>query len=135
MQIIEAVSRIGLLAGGSIGLYLAWMRVVATNRQAEAQIRQADAATKQAEIGRRKLATDVFQQAVEQLGNEKIEIRLFAIYSLRHIIDTYPEDKTAVLALLAQYVRQQPQKWGESDPPVDVQEIFKILESNLKEVT
>ncbi len=64
----EGIYRLGVLAGGIIGLYLACKRVAAANKQAEAQIRQADASTRQAELGQTKLVTDLIAQAVGQLA-------------------------------------------------------------------
>lgn len=63
--------KVSLPVGGAIGLYIAYLRVTAANRQAEAQIRQADAATRQVELGRKKQASDLFNQALNQLRHEK----------------------------------------------------------------
>ncbi len=38
----EIIRNIGLVAAASVGIYLAWKRVVASNKQAEAQLRQAE---------------------------------------------------------------------------------------------
>ena len=70
------LSKVGILIGGAIGTYLAWLRMSAANRQAEAQIRQAD-------VQRRNYVTELFSSSVGQLRDEKLEIRLFAIYNLR----------------------------------------------------
>ena len=40
----EIVRNFGLVLGGAIGIFLGWQRVRAANKQAEAQIRQADLA-------------------------------------------------------------------------------------------
>ena len=101
------------------------------NQQAEAQIRQADAAAKQADLGRQKLIGDLFNQSVGQLRDEKLEVRLFAVYTLRKIGSDFPEYQTVVLELFASFVRENQNKWGESGPPVDVLEIMKALEVSL----
>jgi hypothetical protein len=38
----EIIRNIGLVAAASVGIYLAWKRVVASNKQADAQFRQAE---------------------------------------------------------------------------------------------
>jgi hypothetical protein len=126
----EGIYRLGVLAGGLIGLHLASKRVAAANRQAEAQIKQADASTRQAELGQRKLISDLFKDAVAQLADEKLEKRLFAIHTLRQIASGDPEDREAVVALLAAYVRNNTHKWGESEPPQDIQVIMHYLASS-----
>lgn len=128
----EVVRNLGLVVGGAIGIYLAWLRVTAANQQAEAQRRQAEATARQADLGRHKLVTDLFQQAVGQLRDEKLEVRLFGIYTLRQIVEDYLDYKRPVIELLSAYVRDNPVKWGEGDPPVDIREIFNILGRTLE---
>ena len=84
IQLTEIIRNWALLIGGAAGLYLAWRRVTAANRQAEAQIRQAD---------------------VQRRNYE----------------------------LLSAYVRENPQRWGEGEPPLDVREIFRFLETKLEQ--
>jgi len=52
------------------------MRVVAANRQANAALRQA-------ELARRDHVADLFNRAVGQLDDPKLQVRLGAIYTLR----------------------------------------------------
>ena len=126
----EGIYRLGVLAGGLIGLYLASKRVAAANKQAEAQIRQADASTRQAELGQTKLVTDLIAQAVGQLAGDKLEIRLLAVYTLRRIAADFPDYRAAVLELLTSYMREKASKWGDSEPPIDIQEISKVISAN-----
>jgi hypothetical protein len=128
LQNSEALRNIALIVGGSVGVWLAWLRVTAANRQADAQTRQAESAVRQTETGHRKLVGDLFSQAVGQLRDDKLEIRLFSIYTLRRIAADDPDDRHAVIELLAAYVRALPTP---SDPnaelPIDVEEIMKII--------
>lgn len=133
VQLSEVLRNLGLLLGGGAGLYLAWLRVSAANQQAEAQINQAESAARQADTGSRKHAGELFQQSVAQLRDEKLEIRLLAIYNLRQMLNDYPEYTRAVIELLTAYVRENPQPWGDSEPPLDVREIFKFLKENLRQ--
>ena len=132
IQVSEILRNFGLIIGGGIGIYLAWLRVTAANKQADAQRRQAEATARQAELGRHKLVTDLFLQAVGQLSDEKLEVRLFGIYTLRQIVDDYPDYKRPVVELLSAYVRENPVKWADSEPPLDIREIFKILGRTLE---
>jgi hypothetical protein len=109
------------------GLFLLWKRIAATNKQAEAQIKQAEASTRQAELGQTKLVTDLFGQAVGQLRDEKLEIRLLAVYTLRRIAADFPDYRSAVLELMTSYIRENNSKWGDLEPPIDIQEINKVI--------
>ena len=127
----ESIYKLGVLTGGIVGLYLAANRVAAANKQAEAQIRQADASTRQAELGQTKLVTDLFGQAVGQLRDEKLEIRLLAVYTLRRIAADFPGYRAAVLELLSSYIRENNSKWGDSEPPIDIQEINNVISASV----
>jgi hypothetical protein len=124
IQLVDVVSKVALLVGGGIGIYLAWLRVAAANRQAEAQSRQAD-------VQRRNYVTELFSTAVGQLRDDKLEVRLFAIYNLRRIAVDHSDYAQAVIELLAAYVRDNRERW-EGEPPLDVQEIFRFLGTKLK---
>ena len=56
----EIIRNIGLVIGGAAGIYLAWKRVVASNKQADAQLRQA-------ELSRRDHVAELFNRAIGQL--------------------------------------------------------------------
>jgi hypothetical protein len=75
----------------------------------------------------RNYVTELFSTAVGQLRDDKLrddklEVRLFAIYNLRQIAMDHPDYAQAVVELLAAYVRDSPQRW-EGEPPLDVREI------------
>ncbi|MEQ1653814.1 MAG: hypothetical protein ABL897_15130 [Hyphomicrobium sp.] len=126
----DSIYKFGLLIGGVFGLYLAHKRVAAANKQAEAQIRQAEAATRQTELGQRKLISDLFKDAVAQLADEKLEKRLFAIHTLAQIARGDATDRDAVVSLLTAYVRDNTHKWGDAEPPQDIQVILDYLSSS-----
>ena len=65
----EIVRNFGLVFGGAVGIFLAWQRVRAANRQAEAQIRQAS-------LARQDHVAELFNRAVGQLQDAKLEVRL-----------------------------------------------------------
>jgi hypothetical protein len=126
ITVSELVRNFGLLAAAVIGLILGGMRVVAANRQAHA-------AQRQAELARRGHVAELFNRAVGQLDDEKLQIRLGAIYTLRQIAHDFPDLAGAVLELLNVYMRENAVGYGDADPPPDVQEIMRILASTRTE--
>ena len=95
----ELVRNFGLLAAAVVGLILAGMRVAAANRQAQAALRQA-------ELSRRDHVAELFNRAVGQLDDAKLQVRLGAIYTLRQIAQDFPDLTGPVLELLTIYVRE-----------------------------
>lgn len=76
------------IAGGlvvAIGLYLTWHRIQVTE---EGQV------------------TDRFSTAVEQLGNQRLEVRLGGIYALERIAQDSPRDHWTVMETLSAFIRE-----------------------------
>lgn len=128
----EIIRNIGILLGGGIGIYLAWKRVTAANRQAEAAIKQAATANDQAVLNRRQHVAELFNRAVGQLNDAKLEVRLGAIYTLRQIGDDFPDLSSAVFELLSAYLRENPRDYGDAMPPPDILEIMRIVRRKLE---
>lgn len=105
---------------GAVGVVLAWFRVRAANRQAEAQL-------KQAELARREHVAELFNRAVGQLDDEKLHVRLGAIYTLREISKDFPDLTRAVQELLNTYMRESMGPYRDRLPPPDVREIMRML--------
>ncbi len=120
IQYTEMLKNVSIPIGGAIGLYLAWLRVTAANRQAVASIEQA-------ELSRRTHVAELFNYAVGKLTDEKLEIRLGAIYTLRQISRDFPDLASAVFELFSTFVRENEVDYGDEEPPVDVREIIEIL--------
>jgi len=91
---LEMVRNFGLALAAFVGIFLAWKRVTAANRQAEATLRQA-------ELARRSHVAELFNQAVGQLTDAKLEVRLGAIYTLRQIARDFPDLAQPTLELLS----------------------------------
>ena len=68
----EVIRNYAIVIGGGIGLALAAWRSIAANKQAEASLDQAY-------LARRGHIAELFSQAVEKLGHDRLEIRLGAI--------------------------------------------------------
>jgi len=50
--------------------------------------------------------TDRFTQAIDQLGNDKLEIRLGGIYALERMAATSEKDHWKIMEVLTAYVRE-----------------------------
>ena len=130
IQVSELIRNYGLLAAAIVGVLLAWWRTRASNRQALAALRQA-------EVAQRDHVVEMFNRAVDQLGNDKLEVRLGAIYTLKRISrdQQYADYRVPILETLTAYVRERTREGESSEPPVDVREIMKLLNEALSEPT
>jgi hypothetical protein len=122
----EVVRNFGLLGAAIVGVVFGAMRVVAANRQS-------DAALRQAELARRGHVAELFNGAVGQLGDPKLQVRLGAVYTLRQIAEDFPDLTRAVFELLSAYLRERPPEYGDQLPPPDVREIMRILRERLRD--
>lgn len=120
VQWSEILRNLALTIAAVIGSFLAWKRVFAANRQA-------DSAAQQAILARRDHVMELFNRAVGQLSDDKLEVRLGAIYTLREIVENFPDLSTPVYNLLTTYLRESVQNYGDSKPPADVQEIMETV--------
>ncbi len=112
-QILAGVALLG-------GLYLTWRRIGAAERTVEV--------TQDGQI------TERFTRAIEQLGNEKIEVRLGGIYALERIARDSEKDHWPIIEVLTTYVRDnspatQPVRGPQPErtPTSDVQAILVVL--------
>ena len=122
--ILEMVRNLGLAVAAFAGIFLAWKRVTAATRQA-------DATLKQAEVARRDHVAELFNRAVGQLADAKLEVRLGAIYTLRQIAGDFPDLAEPTFALLSTYLRESVGKYDGEEPPIDVREIMKTFRDHL----
>ena len=74
------------------------------NRQAEIAGRRHEEQTRADQQGR---ITESFAKAVEQLGSDKLEVRLGGIYSLERISKESPDDYWTVMENLTAFVRER----------------------------
>jgi enoyl-CoA hydratase/carnithine racemase len=84
VSLSEIIRNIGLVIGGAIGIYLACKRVVASNKQDDAQLSQA-------ELSRRDHVAELFNRAVGQLKDENLGIRPGAILTFGQICSDFRE--------------------------------------------
>jgi hypothetical protein len=116
----EIIRNFGLVGAALVGICLAWKRVVASNKQADAQLRQAD-------LSRRNHVTELFNRAVGQLKDERLEIRLGAILTLGQVCTDFRDLSGPVIQLLTTYLQQEKADYGEIDAPADIEEIIRII--------
>ncbi len=112
----EAFRTYGLIFGGVAGLIFAFWRARIATRQAEAAaaradaaIEQARAANEQARIAEQGHITERFSRAIEQLGHDRVAVRIGGIYALKRIAeDSAARDHLAVMDVLTNFIRQPP---------------------------
>jgi hypothetical protein len=132
IEFSEILRNFGVLFGGAFGLYLAWKRVTASNHQAEAQIRQANTQTEQAELARKDHVVELFNRAAGQLKDDKLEVRLAAILTLCQICDDYEDLSNPSIKLLTTFMQENPVKYEEEKMPPDIQEILRLIQRRVK---
>jgi hypothetical protein len=120
----EFLRNIALTFAAVVGAILAW-------RQLSPAALQARSANTQAELARRAHVTELFNRAAGQLRDPKLEIRLAAVYVLREVARDFPDLSDPIFELLQAYLRASDIDYGDEEPPIDVQEIMKMLRNRL----
>lgn len=121
----EIARNVALAVAAFVGAFLAW-------RQLSPAVSQARAANTQAELARRTHVTELFNRAVGQLRDPNLEVRLAAIYVLREVAKAFPDLSDPIFELFQAYLRAGSIDYGDDEPPVDVQEIVKLLRNRLE---
>jgi hypothetical protein len=121
----EIVRNAALALAAFVGTFLAW-------RQLSPAASQARAASTQAELARRAHVTELFNRAVGQLRDPNLEVRLAAIYVLREVAKDFPDFSDPIFELLQAYLRVGGIDYGDDEPPIDIQEIVRLLRSRLE---
>lgn len=124
-QINDYRATIAQILGGFaliIGIYLTWRRIVAVEKTVEI--------TGEGQI------TERFTRAIEQLGDDRLTIRLGGIYALERIARDSKRDRRTVMAVLAAFVRENRPLVAEEDRstevewlslPTDIQAILTVI--------
>jgi hypothetical protein len=122
----EILRNVALAVAAAVGAILAW-------RQLSPAALQARSANTQAKSARRAHVTELFNRAVGQLSDQKLEVRLAAVYILREVANDFPDLSNPIFELLQAYLRAGDIDYGDDAPPIDVQEIIKFLRDRLGE--
>ena len=120
----EGLNHLALIIAGAIGIPLLAIRTFAANRSARAALEQAKAANQSAAAAfelaktaanrhdeqttadRERRITESFAKAVEQLGSDKLETRLGAIYTLERIAQESEREYWPIMETLTAFVRE-----------------------------
>jgi hypothetical protein len=127
-----------VLLGAALGAFLTWQQVRVGRDQLRANV---ESSGKLAELGREQLdhtlhatlkeqelvrqgqITDRFTRAIDQLGSEKIDIRVGGIYALEQIAGASEEHYAPVMDILLVFLREhspwppsRPGQWAASAP-------------------
>jgi uncharacterized protein YjbI with pentapeptide repeats len=78
------------------GLYFTWQNLILTQEKYRAD----------SFIAQEKQTTDLFTKAIEQLGSDKLEVRLGGIYALERIARDSEKDHWPIMEVLTAYVRE-----------------------------
>ena len=125
VAVSEIVRNLALALAAFVGTYLAW-------RQLSPAASQARAAGTQAELARRAHVTELFNRAIGQLRDRSLEVRLAAIYVLRELARDFPDLSHPIFEVLQAYLRSGEIDYGDEEPPIDIQEIIRLLRSKLE---
>ena len=118
VAISEIIRNYALVAAAVAGLGVAVWRAIAADRQSKAQRDQ----VKQA---RREHVAEIFGAAVANLDNDKLHVRLGAIYTLREVVEAYPDLSRPTIDLLTSYLAQV--NYMDEEPPADVRAIMAMI--------
>ena len=101
----------GLVARAALRQARTATQVAIANRQAEIAGRRHEEQTR---ADQQRRITESFAKAVEQLGSDKLEVRLGGIYSLERISKESPDDYWTVMENLTAFVRERSRRAGSS---------------------
>ena len=76
------------------------------------------------EITEQGQVTDRYTKAIEQLGSDKLDVRIGDIYALERVARDSPRDHPTVMEVLSAFIREHSHKpWPEPDPASREQEL------------
>jgi hypothetical protein len=138
---LEVTKTVAQILGGAFFLftiYITWQNLAATleKNQAEREKNRIDLA-----LAQEKQITDLYVEAIKQLGQPEMAVRLGGIYALDRLARSSVKDKWPILEVLTAYVREesikpfrpapapgsQAAKNGEIWPRTDVQAILTVI--------
>jgi hypothetical protein len=106
------------------GLFAAGALIFTARNSLFAQ-RTAQATQRTVQLTEQGLATDRYTKAIEQLGSDKLDVRIGGIYALERIMVDSPRDHPTIVEVLAAFIRERaptdPASWEDAEPPTDEQ--------------
>jgi hypothetical protein len=143
-DLVQALGLITAGVAGAVGIFFTWRGQERNQRNTQEQFRlsrqsqeqnqrstQAQLANAQEELRltRQGQITERFTRAIDQLGSEKLEIRLGGIYTLERIDKESPERAYhgTVMEVLTAYVRENSGRQEKERLPTDILTILAVL--------
>ncbi len=120
VDLSEILRNLALTAAAAVGAWLAWQKLGPESSQA-------GSAVVQAALARRAHVMELFNRAVGQLGEDRMEVRLAAIYILGEITVDFPDLSGPVFKLLENHLDATMANFDGRDAPSDAQAIAEVL--------
>ena len=110
--------------GGSVIVALAafWANVRNTNKTTALTLRAVEVSERALNLTEQGQVTDRYTKAIEQLGSDKLDVRIGAIYALERVARDSPRDHPTLMEVLAAFIREHSrEQWPpvkpEAEPP------------------
>ena len=113
IDISEIVRNLGLATAAGIGSWLAWRRLSPERDRAQ--------------LERRSHVTELYMKAAEQLIDERLEVRLAAIYALREIGNDFPDLADPVFEIAQAHSVNRDAPENPNETPVDMLALMEIV--------
>jgi hypothetical protein len=104
--IATVVGSVAAVAAVGVGLWQGWLAVGEHRRQKRTEREAAVTGLSMLELQRRGQATERFTHAIEQLGSEKVDVRIGAVYALEQIARDSGELHWPIMEVLTAYLRE-----------------------------
>ena len=102
---------IGALIGAGSAVIVAlagiWANVRNTSATTEVSRRAVEAAQRTVELTERGQVTERYTKAIVQLGSDKLDVRIGAIYALERVARDSPTDHSTVMEVLTAFIRER----------------------------
>jgi hypothetical protein len=105
--------------GGTVIVALAglWANVRNTSATTALSSKAVEAAQRTVELTEQGQVTDRYTKAIEQLGSDKLDVRIGGIYALERIAHDSPRDHPTAMEVLAAFVREHSrEQWPKPEP-------------------
>jgi uncharacterized protein YjbI with pentapeptide repeats len=130
-DLVQALGLITAGVAGAVGIFFTWRgqrlaREAQENNQRNTQEQLANA-QEELRLTRAGQITERFTRAIDQLGNESMEIRLGGIYALHRIANESEEDYEPIVEVLTAYIKKNSPRTSTALPPADIKATVAVL--------
>ena len=122
----EILRNLALTAAAAVGAWLAWKKL-------GPETTQAGSAVFQATLARRAHVMELFNRAAGQLGDERMEVRLAAIYILGETVVDFPDLSGPVFKLLETHLDATMANFDGQNAPPDARAIAEVLRRRMND--